>query len=223
MPLAHIKDTDESIEIRKILCIGRNYPEHVKEMKAEVPDAPVFFLKPATAVVHDGGKIIRPTVSRELHHEVEMTVLIGRGGKNVRRDEAPNHVAGYGVGLDMTLRDVQNEAKKKGAPWTLAKAFDTAAPISAFVPATMIADPHNLELDLTVNGTTRQHSSTGNVIFRVPVLIEYISRFCTLERGDVLFTGTPEGVSATIPGDRLEAHLLSSKGTVLTSLRVTVE
>lgn len=127
MPLARISGSDERIEIRKIFCIGRNYADHAKEMKAAIPEAPVFFLKPATAVVGDGELISRPHISKELHHDVEMTVLIGKGGKNILRGNAFNHVAGYGVGLDMTLRDIQSEAKKQGLPWTLAKGFDTSA------------------------------------------------------------------------------------------------
>ena len=137
----HLIGTSEPLEVRKIFCIGRNYAEHAKEMNADIPEAPVFFLKPSTAIIRDGGSIHRPPISNELHHEVEMTVLIGRGGKNILRGNALNHVAGYGIGLDMTLRDVQSDAKKKGLPWTLAKGFDTSAPVSDFVPAGEISDP----------------------------------------------------------------------------------
>jgi 2-keto-4-pentenoate hydratase/2-oxohepta-3-ene-1,7-dioic acid hydratase in catechol pathway len=223
MPSASISGTDEQSEIRKIFCIGRNYAEHVKEMKAAIPTSPVFFLKPATAVVRDGGVISLPHISKELHHEVEMTVLIGKGGRNIFRGNALNHVVGYGVGLDMTLRDIQSEAKKQGLPWTLAKGFDTSAPISPFVSADTVTDPHDLDIQLTVNGTRRQHSNTKYFIFKVDELIAYISQFFTFERGDIIFTGTPEGVASTVPGDRLEAQLCTPSGTVLTSLRVGVQ
>lgn len=223
MATARIIGSAESVEIRKIFCIGRNYADHAKEMNAAIPEAPVFFLKPATAIIGEGGTIRIPSISRELHHEVEMTVLIGRGGNDISRGNALNHVAGYGIGLDMTLRDVQSDAKKKGLPWTLAKGFDTSAPISQFVPATDIADPHNLLVKLDVNGTTRQQSGTGNFIFKIDELIAYISQFFTFERGDIIFTGTPEGVAAAASGDRLEAQLLSSNRTVLASLRVSVQ
>lgn len=223
MSPAHITGTDEHIEIRKIFCVGLNYSEHVKEMKAALPQAPVFFLKPATAVIGDGGTTIRPDISRELHHEVEMTVLIGAGGRNIAREAAFKHVAGYGVGLDMTLRDIQGDAKKRGLPWTLSKGFDTSAPISKFVQATTISNPHDLEIALAVNGMQRQHASTGNLIFKVDYLIWYLSQFFTLERGDILFTGTPEGVAATVPGDRLEARLISPGSGVLASLGIRIQ
>jgi 2-keto-4-pentenoate hydratase/2-oxohepta-3-ene-1,7-dioic acid hydratase in catechol pathway len=219
----HLVGTSEPLEVKKIFCIGRNYAEHAKEMKADIPEAPVFFLKPSTAIIHDGGSIHRPPISNELHHEVEMTVLIGRGGKNILRGNALNHVAGYGIGLDMTLRDVQSDAKKKGLPWTLAKGFDTSAPVSDFLPVGEISDPRNLEVKLSVNGITRQHSNTGNFIFNIDELIAYISQFFTFERGDILFTGTPEGVAPAASGDRLEAQLLAPTHTVLASLRVSVQ
>jgi 5-carboxymethyl-2-hydroxymuconate isomerase len=223
MATAHLIGSAEGIEIRKIFCIGRNYADHAKEMNAAIPEAPVFFLKPATAIIGEGGTIRIPSISKDLHHEIEMTILIGRGGNDISKGNALNHVAGYGIGLDMTLRDVQSDAKKKGLPWTLAKGFDTSAPISHFVPAAEVADPHALEVKLDVNGTTRQHSSTSNFIFKVDELIAYISQFFTFERGDIIFTGTPEGVAAAASGDRLEAQLLSPDRTVLASLRVSVQ
>lgn len=223
MPKAHLQDSNEQIEIKKIFCIGRNYADHAKEMKAEIPEAPVFFLKPATAIVSNGGTIVIPSISTELHHEVEMTVLIGRGGRDIIRGNALNHVTGYGIGLDMTLRDVQSVAKKKGLPWTLAKGFDTSAPLSGFIPAESVGDPHNLIVTLSVNGVTRQQSSTKNFIFKLDELIAYISQFFTFEQGDIIFTGTPEGVAQAVSGDRLEATLSSPSGTVLASLGVSVQ
>ena len=222
MATARLLESNESLDVRKIICIGRNYSDHAKEMNAPIPEAPVFFLKPPTAVIGEGESIAIPSISHDLHHEVEMTVLIGRGGKNIRKEDAFGHIAGYGIGLDMTLRDVQSEAKKKGLPWTLAKGFDTSAPMSGFLPAARIADPHNVQVSLEVNGTLRQKSSTGNFLFRIDDLIAYISRFMTLERGDVMFTGTPEGVAAVTSGDRLVAKLLTPNDSPLISLMVNV-
>ncbi len=223
MPAAYLQETNEYIEVKKIFCIGRNYAEHAKEMNAALPKAPVFFLKPSTAIIHDGGTILTPFISKELHHEVEMTVLIGTGGKNISRESAFNHIAGYGIGLDMTLRDVQSEAKKQGLPWTLAKGFDTSAPLSSFCSAKKVTDPHNLEVTLNVNGSSRQSSNTKNFIFKIDELITYISQFFTFERGDVIFTGTPEGVAQVVKGDVLEARLLQSSDITLASLTVGVQ
>lgn len=222
MKTVQIKGSSEQIRVGKIVCIGQNYAAHIKEMKAEVPSSPVFFLKPTTALIPDGGDVVLPSISRDVHHEVELTVLIGKDGKNVSQDSAMERVAGYGVGLDMTLRDVQNDAKKKGLPWTLAKGFDTSAPVSAFVPSQQIANPGNLTLRLNVNGTTRQQSGTNDLIFSVDKLIAYISQFITLEQGDIIFTGTPQGVAQVKPGDKLEASLSDPTGTVLASLSVHI-
>jgi 2-keto-4-pentenoate hydratase/2-oxohepta-3-ene-1,7-dioic acid hydratase in catechol pathway len=152
-----------------------------------------------------------------------MTVLIGKDGKNIPKASALQYVAGYGVGLDMTLRDIQSEAKKNGLPWTLAKGFDTSAPVSQFVQASKIPNPQAVEVALTVNGTVRQRGKTEDLIFSVPDLLSYISQFLTLERGDILFTGTPEGVAQVQPGDRLEAVLKDHAGQTLTALAVTVK
>lgn len=221
MPSAELNA--RTVNVPKILCIGRNYAEHAKEMKAEVPTDPVFFLKPSTAIVKDEGFIRIPSISRDVHHEVEMTVLIGTGGRDIPENKSRSHIAGFGVGLDMTLRDVQAEAKKKGLPWTLAKGFDTSAPLSAFVPVSMVPDPSSLEVVLHVNGQKRQHGYLHDLLFSVDRLIAYLSRFITLEEGDVIFTGTPEGVAQIVPGDRLEARLQSGNSqTLLAQLRVSV-
>ncbi len=187
-----------------------------------MPKTPVFFLKPSTAIVPDGGEIVLPSVSHDVHHEVELTLLIGTDGKNISGENARSHVAGYGVGLDMTMRDLQGEAKKKGLPWTLAKGFDTSAPLSEFAPAAKVSDPSSLSLQLKVNGAVRQHSGTNDLIFSVEKLISYVSQFVTLEAGDVIFTGTPQGVAQVKPGDRLEASLADASGALLASLSVHV-
>ncbi|MFH0989000.1 MAG: fumarylacetoacetate hydrolase family protein [bacterium] len=223
MPLVHITDTNEHLEVKKILCIGRNYAGHAKEMNASIPENPLFFLKPATAIIHDGETVRVPEISKEVHHEVEMLVLIGTGGTNISPADSLRHVAGYGIGLDMTMRDVQAEAKKKGTPWTLAKGFDTSAPVSSFVSASRIQNPHELGVKLTVNRAPRQNGCTDQFLFRIEELIAYLSRFITLERGDIIFTGTPEGVAQTVSGDELHAELSLPSGEVLSSLTVRVQ
>lgn len=203
-----------SLSVPKILCIGRNYAEHAKEMKAEIPAAPVFFMKPSTALVANGGVVRIPRISNDMHHEVELTVLIGTGGSNIPESEAVKHIAGFGVGLDMTLRDVQAEAKKKGLPWTLAKGFDTSAPVSAFVPADRVPNVPALGLELKVNGQVRQRGNLSDLLFPVEKLIAYLSQFIALEAGDIIYTGTPEGVAQVVPGDTMEAALLSGTSTL---------
>lgn len=204
--------------VGKLLCLGRNYVDHAREMNSPVPETPIVFLKPATAMISDGETIIIPPISHEVHHEVEMVVLIGREGKDIPRASALDYVAGYGIGLDMTLRDVQAEAKKKALPWTVAKGFDTSAPVSTIVEKELVPHPHNLDINLKVNGKLRQHSNTRNMIFRVDQVVSYLSSIFTLEEGDLIFMGTPEGVAAVMPGDVLEAELAG-----VSSLRVTVQ
>jgi 5-carboxymethyl-2-hydroxymuconate isomerase len=218
-----LRGSGEPILVQKIICLGQNYAEHAKEMKLDVPASPVFFLKPPSAIIHQGEQIVLPSISANVQHEVEMTVLIGEGGKNIHLYSALNHVAGYGVGLDMTLRDIQLEAKNKGLPWSLAKGFDTAAPLSEFIPTALVGDPRALNIQLHVNGKIRQSSSTNKLIFSIDKIIAYISQFITLERGDVIYTGTPEGVSRVDHGDTLEAVLQHVDGHVLTSLSVSVQ
>ncbi|HEY5614899.1 MAG TPA: fumarylacetoacetate hydrolase family protein [Bacteroidota bacterium] len=213
----------EPIRVGTIICIGRNYAEHAKEMKSDLPEVPMYFLKPPSALVHDGGSIVIPSISKDVHHEVEMTVLIGKGGKNIPRDAALQHVSGYGVGLDMTMRDVQAEAKKKGMPWALAKGFDTSAPVSRFIPASNVPNPQAMLLELNVNGSARQRGTTQDLIFPVQNLIAYLSQFITLERGDVIYTGTPEGVAQVKSGDTLSAALKNGSGQTVASLTVRVQ
>lgn len=223
MANAALQGTSSPFTISKIICVGRNYAEHAKEMKAEIPSTPVLFLKPPSAVIHNQGHVVIPSLSRELHHEVEMTVLIGKGGKSISRDKAMDHIAGYGIGLDMTLRDVQGEAKKKGLPWSIAKGFDTSAPLSDFIPAGSVADPHQLQVELSVNGTVRQKGSTSDFLFKLDQLLSIISQIFTLEPGDVIFTGTPEGVARTVAGDTLLARLLDPSGKALTTVMTQVQ
>jgi acylpyruvate hydrolase len=207
MATLHFKDSNATIQAGKIICLGRNYIEHAKEMKAEIPSEPVLFLKPSSAIIPSGGTIVLPPFSRELHHEVELVALITGGGSRIPQAEAMSHIGGYAVGLDMTLRDVQAEAKKKGLPWSVSKGFDTSAPLSVFVRADAIPDPHNLAITLRVNGEVKQHSSTRNMIFRLDGIVAYISSIFTLEPGDLIYTGTPEGVGPVHPGDLIEAEI----------------
>ena len=207
MKTLKIIGTKEEITVGKIFCLGRNYIEHAKEMKSEVPTQPIIFLKPQSAIIHDGETIIKPKISNELHHEVELVVVISKKGKHIQKNDAFNYILGYAIGLDMTLRDVQSEAKEKGLPWTLAKGFDTSAPVSDIIPADKIPNPHNLTISCSVNGVIRQKSSTSKMIFTIDNIIEYVSSIFTLERGDLIFTGTPEGVGEVKPGDRITAEI----------------
>jgi 2-keto-4-pentenoate hydratase/2-oxohepta-3-ene-1,7-dioic acid hydratase in catechol pathway len=204
----------QSLEIRssgrvfppgKLLCIGRNYAMHAAEMKAAIPTEPMVFLKPASALVRSGESIVLPARSADVHHEVELVVLIGREVRNVRSEDALEAVAGYAVGLDMTARDLQAAAKKSGSPWTVAKGFDTFAPVGEFLDAAAVADPGRLEISLEVNGSIRQSGNTSNMIFSVEELIAYCSTIFTLVPGDLIYTGTPEGVGQVKQGDRLRA------------------
>jgi len=187
----------------KILCIGKNYALHAAEMKSSVPTEPVVFLKPATALIGDGEAIVLPPMSADVHHEIELVARIGRRGRHIAESEALSYVDAYAVGLDMTARDLQAKAKRKGHPWSVAKGFDTFAPLGPFVPAVMVRDVQDLTLTLTVNGVVRQHASTRDMVFSVAHLIAYCSRVFTLEPGDCLYTGTPEGVGPVYAGDRL--------------------
>jgi acylpyruvate hydrolase len=207
MKTAHIKNSKEEYPIGKIVCVGRNYAEHAKELGNEIPDKPVLFLKPASTLIYSGGEIIHPDYGNELHHEVELVLLIGETVRKANKAQSEKAIIGYGVGLDMTLRDVQNELKKKGNPWTLAKCFDTSAVISDFVLKKDYQLKPDEKLELKVNGVTKQSDSLKSMIFNPAEIVEYISSIMTLEKGDLIFTGTPAGVSKVNRGDKLEAKL----------------
>jgi len=200
---------DQLIKVGKILCLGRNYVNHAREMNANIPEKPLIFLKPSTALLQNGGSVVIPPFSTEVHHEVEMVVLIGKRAKQVDKATALEYVSGYAVGLDMTLRDLQEIAKEKGLPWSVAKGFDTSAPVSEFVEAGTIKNPHDLNISLKVNGVLRQSANTREMIFSLGEVISYASSVFTLEAGDLIFTGTPSGVGKVVPGDELEADLES--------------
>ncbi|MBO8175273.1 MAG: fumarylacetoacetate hydrolase family protein [Thermococcus sp.] len=191
----------------KIICLGRNYAEHAKELGHEVPKEPVIFLKPPSALIGPNQTIILPKKSREVHHEVELAVIIGKRGKNIPRERAMDYVLGYTILLDITARDLQWEAKRKGLPWTVAKGFDTFAPIGPRIVDKRELDPNDLEIGLKVNGEVRQLSRTSKMIFKIPEIIEYISSIMTLEKGDIIATGTPEGVGPLRHDDIVEAWI----------------
>ena len=205
MKTVSIPATGNEYIIGKILCIGRNYVDHIKELGNETPAEPVVFMKPATAVINDGDSVIIPAYSSECHYEAELAVLIGKEGKNIPETEALSHVAGYGVAIDITLRDVQDTLKKKGMPWDIAKGFDSSCPLSDFVPAAQVADPQNLTIRLKLNNEERQNGSTGLMLNPVARIISHLSTIFTLEEGDIILTGTPAGVGRVVSGDRLEA------------------
>lgn len=193
--------------IGKILCIGRNYVDHIHELGNEVPTAPVIFTKPASSVIFEGELIVIPGYSADCHHEGELAVLIGTAGKNIPPEQALEHVAGFGAAIDLTLRDVQGELKKKGLPWDIAKGFDTACPLSAFTPADQVTNPQALQIRLTVNGTVRQDGSTGLMITPVRQIISHLSSIFSLEPGDIILTGTPAGVGPVVTGDLVAVEI----------------
>jgi uncharacterized protein (TIGR00369 family) len=202
-----VRGRGQPLRVGKIVAAGRNYAKHVEEMHAPRGAPPVLFLKPPSALARGSGSLAVPSGVGEIHHEVELVVLIGTGGKSIRPESALDHVLGYAVGLDLTLRDVQSQAKKRGEPWCVAKGFDGSAPVSIVAPREEVGDGSGLEISLDVNGERRQHSNTSRMLHGVAELIAHASRWMTLERGDLLFTGTPAGVGPLRPGDRVRARI----------------
>lgn len=208
-----------SLDINTIFCIGRNYVEHIKELNNEQPEEPIIFIKPITTIIGNGQTIQLPNQSSDIQHEVELVVAISKKGKNIAQEHALDYIAGYGVGIDVTARDLQTNAKQKSHPWSVAKGFDTFAPISSFTDVSTVSDPQDLELKLEVNGLLRQQDNTKLMIFPVADLIAYISTIFTLHPGDLIFTGTPKGVSPLQAGDSIKATL----GDNLCTLSVSVD
>ncbi|XP_064466101.1 acylpyruvase FAHD1, mitochondrial-like [Ornithodoros turicata] len=192
---------------RKIICVGRNYRDHAAELGNEVPEKPLLFMKPPTAYVVEGNPIKIPRACDELHHEVELGVIISRKAKDVDVRSAMDFVGGYALCLDMTARKLQNDAKARGHPWEIAKGFDTSCPVGSFIPKENVPEPHELSLWCRVNGQLRQEGRTSDMIFNIPTIISYISGFFTLEPGDLILTGTPAGVGPIRSGDVIEAGL----------------
>ncbi|MDH6165434.1 fumarylpyruvate hydrolase [Variovorax boronicumulans] len=193
--------------VHRIYCVGRNYEDHAKEMGFTGREPPFFFMKPTDAlvVVDEGqtGIMAYPSLTKNLHHEIELVVAIGTGGKNIKAADAHKHIYGYAVGLDMTRRDLQGEMKKQGRPWDIGKGFEQSAPIGPIVPVAQAGDAENAEISLQVNGTDRQRSTVSKLIWNVAETIEHLSAAWELQPGDLIYSGTPEGVAAVVSGDTL--------------------
>jgi fumarylpyruvate hydrolase len=201
----------ERFPVHRIYCVGRNYVEHAKEMGFTGREAPFFFLKPADAAVvvpqGETGTMAYPSLTKDLHHEVELVVAIGTGGRNIKAADAHKHIYGYAVGLDMTRRDLQGEMKKQGRPWCIGKAFEQSAPIGPITPAAQAGDVANAQILLKVNGQDRQRSNVWKLIWNIGEIIEHVSTAWDLQAGDLIYTGTPEGVAAVAVGDTLEGSV----------------
>jgi fumarylpyruvate hydrolase len=197
----------ERFPVHRIYCVGRNYAEHAKEMGFTGREPPFFFLKPADAALAvnagETGVMAYPSLTNNLHHEIELVAAIGTGGKNIKAMDAQKHIYGYAVGLDMTRRDLQGEMKKQGRPWCIGKAFEQSAPIGPITPAAQAGDVTNAEVWLQVNGKDRQRSNVSKLIWSIGEIIEHLSAAWELQPGDLIFTGTPEGVAAVVAGDTL--------------------
>ena len=195
----------------KIICIGRNYAEHAKEMNSAIPTEPVFFLKPDTALIKDNQPFYYPDFSKEIHHEVELVLKISKPGKNIDSKYAHKYYDEIGIGIDFTARDIQSKCKEKGLPWEKAKAFDVSAPIGQFIDKKKLIDLDNINFHLTINGIVIQKGNTKDLLFTFDAVIAYVSKFITLKTGDLIFTGTPEGVGPVRIGDKLEAFIENEK------------
>jgi len=214
-----LKDSDEFIEVQNVYCIGKNYPEHIKEFEspksnAELPKEPVIFLKPNTAVTCGDCDVTIPMlrgvkISDNLQNEVELVVVIGKDGRDILPENAFEYILGYAVGIDLTLRDIQSELKKKGLPWTLSKGFIGSAPVSEVITKDKVSDPDSLKITLKVNNETKQDDTTASMLFKVNYLVHYISSIFGLRKGDLIFTGTPAGVTKMNPGDIIDAEIES--------------
>jgi fumarylpyruvate hydrolase len=212
----------ERFPVHRVYCVGRNYEEHAKEMGFTGREPPFFFLKPTDSLVvvdvGQTGRMPYPSMTQNLHHEIELVVAIGKGGRNIKAADAVKHIYGYAVGLDMTRRDLQNEMKKQGRPWCIGKAFDQSAPIGPITPAAQAGDVNQAEIRLQVNGSDRQRSNVDKLIWNIAETIEHLSAAWELQAGDLIFTGTPEGVAAVVTGDRLVGQVAG-----LGSLTIDIE
>lgn len=195
----------------KIICIGRNYAEHAKEMNAAIPTEPVVFLKPDTALIRDNEPFYYPDFSNEIHHEVELVLKINKAGKNIEEAFAHKYYDEIGIGIDFTARDIQAKHKEKGLPWEKAKSFDGSAPIGTFINKKDFKNLDNITFHLNINGKTIQKGNTKDLLFSFDSVISYVSKFFTLKTGDLIFTGTPVGVGPIVVGDTLEAFIEDKK------------
>jgi acylpyruvate hydrolase len=195
----------------KIIAIGRNYAEHAKELNNPVPSVPVIFMKPDTALLKDNKPFYHPEFSQDVHHEIEIVLKVSKEGKHISEKFAANYFEEIALGIDFTARDIQTKHKEKGLPWELAKAFDSSAPVSNFVPKAQFANMYNIGFNLNVNGETKQQGNTKDLLFSFERIIAFVSQYITLKKGDLIFTGTPQGVAKVNIGDRLEGFLEGEK------------
>jgi acylpyruvate hydrolase len=195
----------------KIIAIGRNYAEHAKELNNPVPSVPVIFMKPDTALLKDNKPFYHPEFSQDVHHEIEIVLKVSKEGKHISEKFAANYFEEIALGIDFTARDIQTKHKEKGLPWELAKAFDSSAPVSNFVPKAQFANMYNIGFNLNVNGETRQQGNTKDLLFSFERIIAFVSQYISLKKGDLIFTGTPQGVAKVNIGDRLEGFLEGEK------------
>jgi acylpyruvate hydrolase len=195
----------------KIIAIGRNYAEHAKELNNPVPSVPVIFMKPDTALLKDNKPFYHPEFSQDVHHEIEIVLKVSKEGKHISEKFAANYFEEIALGIDFTARDIQTKHKEKGLPWELAKAFDGSAPVSKFVPKAQFANMYNIGFNLDINGETRQQGNTKDLLFSFERIIAFVSQYITLKKGDLIYTGTPQGVAKVNIGDRLEGFLEGEK------------
>jgi fumarylpyruvate hydrolase len=221
VPSVAISGRAQWFPVHRIYCVGRNYEDHAKEMGFTGREPPFFFLKPADALVSaSAGEVAHiryPSLTRDLQHEIELVVAIGLGGRDIPADDAQRHIFGYAVGLDMTRRDLQNEMKKLGRPWSIGKGFDQSAPIGTITPASDLPNIQDAEIKLTVNNKERQRSHISKLIWNIAEIIEKLSAGWLLQPGDLIYTGTPEGVGAVVPGDTMVGSI-----TGLTDLHIEI-
>ncbi|MCQ8895278.1 fumarylacetoacetate hydrolase family protein [Limnobacter humi] len=201
-----LSNPPQSIAVQNIFCIGRNYAAHIAELGNKPADDPVVFLKP-TSALNTTNTLRLPSHSSDVHYETELVLLMGRGGKNIPQADALQHIAGFGIGLDLTARDIQGKAKSAGLPWAVAKGFDDSATVSEFIPATSVGDWSQLTFRMALNGQTRQQGDVRQMLYSLPVIIAHLSQVFTLQAGDLVFTGTPEGVGALSAGDQIDVQL----------------
>ncbi|SFO43969.1 2-keto-4-pentenoate hydratase/2-oxohepta-3-ene-1,7-dioic acid hydratase (catechol pathway) [Algoriphagus ornithinivorans] len=195
----------------KIICIGRNYAAHIEELKNETPGNPVVFLKPDTALLKNGAAFYYPDFSKNIHHEAELVLKINKEGKYIQKKFAHRYYEEIGLGIDFTARDLQDQCKAKGLPWEIAKAFNGSAPIGDFIPVSEIPNLESIDFHLTINGEIKQQGNTSLMLFNFATIIEYVSQFFTLKKGDLIYTGTPAGVGPVKIGDRLEGFIGTQK------------
>jgi fumarylpyruvate hydrolase len=202
-----VAGTEKVFPVRRIWCVGRNYEEHIREMGHDVRDPPFFFAKPADAIVPDGATVPYPSLTKDMHHEVELVVALKSGGRNIKLDHALDCIYGYGVGIDLTRRDLQIASRDMKRPWEVGKAFDASAPCGPLQPASKIGHPSKGRIALKANGKVRQDGDLAQMIWNVPEVIVKLSEMVELAAGDIIMTGTPSGVAATVAGDKLECEI----------------